>query len=213
MEYFDILDGTGEKTGGRISRDEAHRLGIWHRAFHCLITYERNGRRVVLFQKRSLNKKIAPGKFDVSVGGHIASGEDTRSAGLREIAEELGLTVRFENLVSVGCRIFVYCFTPEIKEYEFQDIFLLPLHDQPSTITIQEEELDGLLEMDIQEGIALFSGETQSIVGSFLNPGASCPEELPVVAQDFVPCLDNYYFKMLLLAQRYHSGERKYLVI
>jgi len=32
-------------------------------------------------------------------------------------------------------------------------------------------------------------------------------------AEEFVPCLDNYYLKLLLLARRYFQGERKLLVI
>jgi hypothetical protein len=38
-------------------------------------------------------------------------------------------------------------------------------------------------------------------------------ERARVSAEDFVPCLDNYYLKLLLLAQRYFNGERKLLVI
>jgi len=84
-EHFDVLDCAGRKTGRTIPRDDAHRTGVWHGAFHGLIVYERNNRKHALFQKRSANKKIAPGKFDVSVGGHYASGEDAKTAGPREI--------------------------------------------------------------------------------------------------------------------------------
>jgi hypothetical protein len=31
--------------------------------------------------------------------------------------------------------------------------------------------------------------------------------------EEFVPCLDNYYLKLLLLSQRCISGERRRLVI
>ncbi len=132
METFDILDCRGGKTGEIIERDEAHRTGAWHGAFHCLIISERGGQGYALFQKRSLTKKIAPGMFDVSVGGHYAAGEDAKVAGPREIREELGLDVRFDELIPVGRRVFVYCFTPGIKEYEFQDIFLLPRDVRPA---------------------------------------------------------------------------------
>ncbi len=193
-------------------RDEAHRTGAWHGAFHCLIIGERSGRGYALFQKRSLQKKIAPGKFDVSVGGHYASGENAEVAGPREIKEELGLTVQFSELVPLGRRVFVYCFTPGIKEYEFQDIYLLHRHVRSEDLSLQQEELDGVVEMDVEEGIALFSGRTSSVALSLLQPDGS-RKPASVKADDFVPCIDNYYLKLLVLARRYLSGDREVLVI
>ena len=152
------MDCKGLKTGEVIARDEAHRTGAWHGAFHCLIIGQRQGRGYALFQKRSTTKKIAPGKFDVSVGGHYASGEDAGVAGPREIKEELGLEVSFSDLVPLGRRVFVYGFTPGVREYEFQDMFLLPRTISARDLTLQREELDGVIEMDVEAGIALFSG-------------------------------------------------------
>ena len=212
MEFFDVLDCTGEKTGERILRDEAHRSGTWHGAFHCLIVYQRNGKGYALFQKRSESKQIAPGKFDVSVGGHYAAGEDATVAGPREISEELGLDVKFPDLLPLGRRVFVYCFTPGIREYEFQDVFLLPRQVQPEKIKLQKEEVDGLLEMEIEAGIELFSGRKQQIECSY-RLGDSALHPALVSADQFVPYLDNYYCKLLLLAKRYFAGERNNLFI
>ncbi|MDA8423921.1 MAG: NUDIX domain-containing protein [Nitrospiraceae bacterium] len=211
-ELFDVLDSRGIKTGEVIARDEAHRIGAWHGAFHCLIIGQRQGRGYALFQKRSTTKKIAPGKFDVSVGGHYASGEDAGVAGPREIKEELGLEVSFSDLVPLGRRVFVYGFTPGVREYEFQDIFLLPRTISVRDLTLQREELDGVVEMDVEAGIALFSGKMRQM-DLLLNKSDGSGETGGVTADDFVPGLDNYYLKLLLLAQRYLEGEREALVI
>ncbi len=211
MELFDVLDCTGEKTGECMSRDEAHRSGAWHGAFHCLIAYQREGKDYALFQKRSGSKKIAPGKFDVSVGGHYAAGEDARIAGPREISEELGLDVRFPELLPLGRRVFVYCFTPGVRECEFQDVFLLPRQVQPEKIKLQQEEVEGLLEMELVSGIALFSGKAGHVACS-LRTGKSAFRSAVVSADEFVPCLDNYYVKLLILARRYFAGERNLFV-
>lgn len=212
MEIFDELDCRGGKTGERIARDDAHRSGVWHGAFHCLLVNGRGGRGRVLFQKRSARKKIAPGKFDVSVGGHYASDESAREAGPREIREELGLEVKFEELVPLGRRIFVYCFDPGVMEHEFQDVFLLPREVGPGELSLQQEELDGVIEMNVEEGISLFSGKTVSI-GALLHKPDRSQERVAISAGDFVPCLDQYYLKLLLLSKRYISGERELLVI
>jgi len=212
MEYFDILDCAGRKTGEVIARDTAHETGVWHGAFHCLILYEREGRGYVLFQKRSAQKKIAPDKFDVSVGGHCSAGEDARTAGPREIKEELGIEVSFTDLMPVGRRVFVFCFTPGVIEYEFQDVFLLVRAIRPDALVLQKEEVAGVLEMNLGTGIELFSGK-RSTAECFLYRTGSPREIARVSAEDFVPCIDRYYLKLLLLAQRYMTGERELLFI
>ena len=210
-EMFDMLDCAGRKTGTTIARDEAHRTGAWHGAFHCLIVYEHHRKPCVLFQKRSAAKMIAPGKFDVSVGGHYAAGEDAAMAGPREIKEELGLTVPFSGLVSVGRRIFAYCFTPGIIEQEFQDVFLYPCAGGPGDLELQAEEVDAVIELDVDSGISLFSGASRSATAMLISPGAGAA--VVITADDFVPCIDNYYLKLLLLVRRYFKGERDLLVI
>ena len=212
LEQFDVLDCTGRKTGARIGRDDAHANGVWHGAFHCLIFYRREGRDRALFQRRSREKKIAPGLFDVSVGGHYTAGEDAAGAGPREIREELGLTVPFSSLVPVGRRVFVYCFLPGVFEYEFQDVFLLPLDMRPDRLVLQPDEVDAVLELDIEEGIRLFSGRIAAANG-VLTAGTGEERMATVGPAEFVPCIDSYYLKLLVLAQRYARGERDALAI
>lgn len=211
-ERFDVLDCTGARTGEVIGRDEAHAMGSWHGAFHCLLVYRRAGRSAALFQKRSKDKKIAPGCFDVTVGGHYASGETATTAGPREVREELGLTVPFCRFVPLGRRVFVYCFTPGVREFEFQDVFLLPLESLPCGIVLQEGEVDGVLEMDVEEGIVLFDGKRPSVTGLF-HSGAGGPVPQEVSVEDFVPCTDRYYLRLLVLARRFMAGEREALAI
>ncbi len=212
MEYFDVLDCAGRKTGDVIPREEAHANGVWHGAFHCLIIYEKHDGGYALFQKRSAQKKIAPGKFDISVGGHYGTGEDAKIAGPREFREELGLEVRFTNCQPVGRRVFVYCFTPGVIDYEFQDVFMLMRHIRPDALALQKEEVDGVLEMDLEQGVDLFSGSRPTAEGTLYRTGAR-EVRVRVSADDFVPSIDRYYLKLLLLAQRYLNGEREHLSI
>jgi isopentenyldiphosphate isomerase len=211
-ELFDVLDCAGRKTGKTIARPEAHRTGTWHGAFHCLMLYAREGTGYALFQQRSSEKLIAPGVFDVSVGGHYAAGEGAETAGPREIREELGLDVGFRDLLPVGRRVFVYCFAPGILEYEFQDVFLLARSINPAALSLQTDEVSAVLELGVERGIELFSGKIPAAEGSlFTSTGAG--GKITITAAEFVPCLDNYYLKMLLLARRYFAGERQLLII
>ena len=211
-EQFDVLDPAGRKTGAIINRDDAHASCAWHGAFHCLMIYRREGRGYALFQKRSGEKKIAAGKYDVSVGGHYSAGEDARTAGPREISEELGLSITFPDLVPLGRRVFEYAFSPDISEHEFQDIFLLPLEHRPETLVLQEGEVDAVLEIEVEKGIELFYGTIASTAGMLTgNEGSGSPVNVTVA--DFVPCVDHYYLKILQLARRYLQGDREALAI
>ena len=118
----------------------------------------------------------------------------------------------WNDLLPVGRRVFVYCFTPGVKEYEFQDVFLLVRNVGPETLVLQKEEVDGVVEVDIEEGIALFSGKRDSLALSITRSDGA-REPVTLAADDFVPCLDNYYLKLLLLARRYFRQERDFLLI
>jgi isopentenyl-diphosphate Delta-isomerase len=77
------------------SKTQAHIDGTWHATIHVWILDDKN--RLIL-QRRSPTKEHFPNFFDVSVGGHIRPGED----GLREVEEELGVTVTLGELISIG---------------------------------------------------------------------------------------------------------------
>lgn len=176
------------------------------------MVYENGGRGYALFQKRSGEKKIAAGKFDVSVGGHYSAGEDARSAGPREISEELGMTIAFPDLVPLGRRVYAYSFAPGISEYEFQDVFLLPLEKRPKTLVLQGGEVDAVLELELEKGVELFSDATASATGR-LSGIDGAEAQVSVTIADFVPCEDQYYRKLLRLARRYLQGDREALAI
>ncbi len=88
-ELFDVVDAR-DAVIGRATRAEVHANGLWHRAVHVLV-FNAAGR--VFLQKRSLAKDSSPGCWDSSCSGHLDAGEDYDAAALRELREEIGLTV------------------------------------------------------------------------------------------------------------------------
>ncbi|HEX5913915.1 MAG TPA: hypothetical protein VFY54_12365, partial [Rubrobacter sp.] len=74
---LDILDESGLPTGEVVPKGEAHRLGLWHRCFHCWICGSDPEGSYLLLQRRAATKDTWPGYLDVTAAGHLASGEET----------------------------------------------------------------------------------------------------------------------------------------
>ena len=89
-EYFDLIDDATGKIVGRATRRECHgNPKLLHRSVRVAV-YHPDGKSLLL-QKRSMNKDIFPGRWDMAVGGHVDSGETLEQAVVREMREELGL--------------------------------------------------------------------------------------------------------------------------
>jgi isopentenyl-diphosphate delta-isomerase type 1 len=88
-EILEVVDEKGDVLK-LAKRSEIHSdPSLMHRVVHVLV-FDKKGR--LLLQKRSLNKDVAPGKWDTSVGGHVNPGEDILEAAKREMKEELGIS-------------------------------------------------------------------------------------------------------------------------
>ena len=89
-EYFDLIDDDTGAVIGRAARRECHgNPKLLHRSVRVAV-YHPDGKSLLL-QKRSMNKDIFPGRWDMAVGGHVDSGETLEQAVVREMREELGL--------------------------------------------------------------------------------------------------------------------------
>ena len=88
-EIFDVVNDRDE-VAGQSTRKDVHRQRLMHRSVHALV-FGSDGR--VFLHKRSMLKGSSPGKWDASCSGHVNSGEDYDVAVVRELGEEIGLTV------------------------------------------------------------------------------------------------------------------------
>ena len=88
-EIFDVVNERDEVIGQR-TRAEVHRLGLKHRAAHVLVF---NRRGELFLQKRSMKKDTFPGAWDSSTSGHLDHGESYDACAVRELREEIGLSI------------------------------------------------------------------------------------------------------------------------
>ena len=117
-------------------KSEAHKKGLWHKSIHCWIVNAKPP-GFVLFQKRGKDKSVYPNALDISAAGHYRSGEKIAD-GVREIMEELGLLVPFENLVPLGIKIDVGLFQGQVVR-EFCEVFLLRNTLEPKDYSLNHD--------------------------------------------------------------------------
>ncbi len=200
-ELLDVLDELGRPTGEVVWKSEAHRRGLWHRCFHCWIAGEDSGVPYLLVQRRDATKDTWPGCLDVTAAGHLQSGEEPLSGGLREIEEELGLTVEPRRLVPLGTRRI----EQEMQggyDREFHEVYLLidptPLED----LRLQKGEVEAVLRIELDDA------ERLDAVGSV--PAVECAEgkisATRVRLSDFVPNTDDYLRRVAGAARRILAG-------
>jgi isopentenyldiphosphate isomerase len=195
---------------GRAMKALAHRTGLWHEAIHCWFVRREGTRTYLLFQKRGAEKALFPDYLDITAAGHYQAGEVMRD-GVREILEELGHGVAFEDLIPLGIKIDLGK-TDTILNHEFCHVFLHETQLEISDFTPNPEEVEGLVEIDILDGLALFSGQVDRVVarGTVWDRIAQVwkPIEMLVGIQQFIPRIDSYYYKMFINAERYVAGYR-----
>lgn len=137
-EYFDLLDENGNKTGKTKLRSEVHRDGDWHKAVHIWII---NAKGEILLQRRCAIKDSYPNMLDISSAGHLSAGEESLYGAIRELKEELGLSVKAEELQFIKTLKKSTKYTATFINNEFDDLYILRTNKKIEDMKFQEEEI------------------------------------------------------------------------
>lgn len=132
MELWELYTYDRQRTGHIMLRGDDQPEGLFRLVIHVCI-FNHNGE--MLIQQRQPFKKGWPNLWDITVGGSALSGEDSRTATQRELYEELGLRISFEN------------FCPSLTVYfdgGFDDIYLIEQNVDLSEIQLQQEEVQAV---------------------------------------------------------------------
>jgi len=146
-ELIDIYNEDNESLDAQIMKSEAHKKGLWHRTAHIWI-YNSNGE--MLLQLRAKNKEFYPDMWDISVAGHVSLGEDPEISALREIKEEIGLSIKKEDLDFFKIRKNKEVFN-DLQNNEFYYIYLFKFDGSIKELNIQKDELSEIIFLPVEK--------------------------------------------------------------
>lgn len=140
-EFIDIVTQDGKPTGKSTLKSEIHRQGFYHNTAHIWF-YTNEGQ--ILLAQRSAKKPICPLLWDVSVAGHVDAGETIEEAAIREIQEEIGLTISESDLHKIGVFPCFQSYDNGIVDNEFHHTYLAELKVPLKQLKPQPEEVEAL---------------------------------------------------------------------
>lgn len=169
-ELLDIYDENKNHIGTE-DRNIVHEKGLWHKTIHCWIVKDKKN---IIFQRRASHLDDNPSKLYTTASGHLKAGETLDNAFRREISEEIGITVDnpkrlFEVIYKTD---FITKSNKEFHDRVFCNIFFANYDAPLSSYNIQTDELDGIVEVGINDALDLFDGKVEKINGkSYLKEG------------------------------------------
>jgi len=124
-------------------RHIVHENVLWHRTTGIWVI---NKKKHILCQKRSMKKDVKPGMWETFFGGHLHPEDNYFDSAVRELSEELGITVQKENLMPY--KIFK---SDKPTHKEFQHCFIYILDRQDNDFLIEKEEINEVKWIDLEE--------------------------------------------------------------
>ncbi|WP_020060230.1 NUDIX hydrolase [Bacillus sp. 123MFChir2] len=185
---------------GVATREEVHKIGHWHETFHCWFISREDGVDYIHLQIRSHTKKDYPNLLDITAAGHILAHE-TVYDGIREVQEEVGIEVSFDELISLDT--INYCVTMEdFIDKELAHVFLYEMKGTMDDYTLQAEEVSGIVKIAFNSFAELWLGERNEITveGFEMNEvGEKVSIHKTIDKSHFVPHELSYYESIITL--------------
>ena len=162
MEYLDTYDENKNFLGSE-PRDKVHKLGLWHNTIHCWL-YDTKGN--VYFQKRKDS-----GTFYTTASGHVSAGESIKEGFGREIKEEIGIDIEYQNAILVKSGIWkMDKKMPDgttFKDRAFSNVYVC-LVEEETIFKYDPVEVDGILKVRAQDALELFKKEEGKITAKLI---------------------------------------------
>lgn len=146
MELWDILDEDGNLTGRSIERGQPLGEGEYHLVVNIWI---KNSKDEYLIQKRSEKVERWPGIW-ATTGGSAIKGENSLDAALREVKEELGISLKPSMLEKV---------TQVKRKNVLSDLWLVCQDIALEDVRMQKEEVSAVRYASLPEILSMTSND------------------------------------------------------
>lgn len=127
-EFWDVYDEQRQPMGRLHKRGTPLKKGEFHLVVD-IVVLNSDGR--LLIDRRSPKKRNCPNYWEFT-SGSVLAGEQSRSGALRELKEELGLTVDADSLCLLGSSRL---------DHRLVDTYMLITDIDPDALTLQENEV------------------------------------------------------------------------
>ena len=154
MEYYDIVNENDEVVGVIPSNEKVSSNQL--RFINIMIFNKENK---LLVPIRSKNRKIFPGCYDFSVGGHVNTKESYEEAAYRELQEELGIK-------NVQLKKIAYFNPFHTESFTFQTLYRL-IYDEKIE-NYDKDGIDSLQYMKIEEVKELVKKHPEKFKGDYI---------------------------------------------
>lgn len=170
--YTEILDLVSEQDEviGTMPRHEVHAKKLHN--FRGVNGFIINAKGQLWIPRRQATKELFPLALDMSIGGHVSSGETYAESFIREAEEEVGITLKLEELVILG-RL-----TPhEHGTSAFMYVYIIECNETPNYNT-----------QDFIESFWLYPDEILTLI----NNGEKSKGDLPIILRVLAKELTQY---------------------
>ncbi|PBB05100.1 NUDIX hydrolase [Salimicrobium humidisoli] len=191
MEYIKVFTEDYEYKG-IMEREKAHVSGEWHEVFHCWLLSYCGSDVFVYVQWRSTSKKDYPGLYDITAAGHLEA-EESVADGVREVKEEIGLDIPYENMDKIAV---LDTWIGIDREFAHEHVYVCS--HSLSQFSLQKEEVEEMDRIRWEDFKALFQGkkdEVNSARGRILKE------------DDFVPHGNSYYPRLIHAVEKFLETE------
>ncbi|GAC1369457.1 MAG: NUDIX domain-containing protein [Ktedonobacteraceae bacterium] len=185
------------------TRQEVHARGYWHQTFHCWFLQRDGDTTYLLFQRRAMQKKDFPGKLDITAAGHLLAGEQVED-GIREITEELGIALAYDDLQPIGI-IKEQIILDRLIDREFCHVYLYNCPLPIDSFVLQTDEVAGIIRIEVNAFAHFIDNRITTVQGAgycIESDGSKSFINTTYTRDDFCPHSQQYFLKLVCSISR-----------
>ncbi len=158
MEYLDIYDENGNYLG-KEDRNIVHRDALWHNTVHCWL-YDKKGN--IYFQIRKDENKLY-----TTASGHVKAGETIKEGFGREVKEEIGIDINYNEAVLVNVIKYTLDKLKKdgtvFRDRAFSNVYVCEFNGKYSDFDFDDDELNGLVKVNAEDALELLNKKLEKV--------------------------------------------------